>query len=354
MLAAGLLGLLVVQVAYRTDPLVPVVLAGAAALLVLSVVKPVLTLYAAVALAPLELLSFQYGGAGISPSEGMLAASGLGWAVSRIVRGELPVVSSPLGWPLGLLVAALVPGIAIVDAPFSVIKVLVLWTAFFFVYQMIVLEGTRETVRDLLFVLALSAAVVGMIAVVASGGSAPDLQGAGDTATGRAQGSFGHPNTLATFEALAMPGALALGLAGAAILRPFALVSFGDDLRRARALAVARRAAGGGRRAGRDARVDAVSPYRAGRGGDRRGARRQRGQPSRGHPADPGAEPAARVDRVLGRGRRPPLPCVGGHAADHRRPPGDRGRRERLPGGGATATGSCSATAPTSTPTTSP
>ncbi len=225
--AAALLGLAVVQISYRTHPVVPLVLAAGAALLVLGVVRPILTLYVAVALAPLELFSFQLGSAGVSPAEGLLALSGFGWAASRLVRGELPFAPSPLSWPLGLLVLALVPGIAVAPEPIGVIKVLVLWSAFFFVYQMVVVEGRREMVRTLLFVLAVSAAVVGVIAVIGAGGAAPDLQGAGDTATGRASGSFGHPNTLATFEALALPGALALGLAGPAILRPAALASFG-------------------------------------------------------------------------------------------------------------------------------
>ena len=226
-LAAALLGVAVVQVAYRTNPIVPLVLAAGAALLVLSVARPMVTLYAAVALAPLELLSFQLGGAGLSPAEGMLALSGLGWGVSRVARGQSPFVSSPLGWPLGLLVLALVPGIAVAPEPFGVVKVFLLWSCFFLVFQMVVVDGRRETVRTLLFVLAGSAAVVGAIAVVGSGGTTPSLLGAGDKASGRASGSFGHPNTLATFEALALPGALALGLKGPAAMRPFALASFG-------------------------------------------------------------------------------------------------------------------------------
>jgi O-antigen ligase len=225
--AAALLGLAVVQIAYRTNPIVPLALAAGAALLVLSVTRPMITLYVAVALAPLELLSFQLGGAGVSPAEAVLTASGSGWAASRLTRGEAPFAPSPLGWPLGLMVLALVPGIVVVTEPFTVIKVIVLWTAFFFVYQMIVVEGTRETVQRLLFVLAVSAAVVGAIAVISSAGAAPELLGVGEEATGRARGSFGHPNTLATFEALALPAALALGLSGAALIRPFALASFG-------------------------------------------------------------------------------------------------------------------------------
>jgi len=225
-LAAALLGLAVVQVAYRTSPMVPLILAAAAALLVLSVTRPMITLYVAVALAPLELLSFQLGGAGLTPAEGMLALSGLGWGASRLARGQSPLVSSPLAWPLGLLVLALVPGILVAPDPFAVVKVIPLWTCFFLVFQMLVVDGTRETVRILLFVLAVSAAVVGALAVISSGGASPSLLGAGDKASGRASGSFGHPNTLATFEALALPGALALGLKGPVAMRPVALASF--------------------------------------------------------------------------------------------------------------------------------
>jgi len=226
-LAAALLGIAVVQLAYRTDPIVPLALAGGAGLAFLSIWRPMFALYAAVALAPLELLSFQLGGAGVSPAEAVLAASGGGWAASRLARGEAPFAPSPLGWPLGLMVVALVPGIAIVPEPFAVIKVLILWTAFFFVYQMLVVEGTPETVRNLLFALAGSAGVVGAIAVISAGGALPELRGGGEAASGRASGSFGHPNTLATFEALALPGALAIGLKGPALMRPIALASFG-------------------------------------------------------------------------------------------------------------------------------
>ncbi len=226
LLAAALLGIVVVQLAYRTSPIVPLALAGGAGLAALSLTKPMLTLYAAVALAPLELFSFQFGGAGVSPAEAMLAVTGYGWAASRVMQGEVPAASSQLAWPLGLLVASLVPGIAIVADPFSVIKVVILWTSFFFVFQMVVCEGTRETVRMLLFVLSASAAVVGAIAVISSGGQAPELVGGGEIASGRATGSFGHPNTLATFEGLALPAALALGLKGPPLMRPVALASF--------------------------------------------------------------------------------------------------------------------------------
>ena len=174
-LAAALVGLAVVQIAYRTEPIVPLALFGAAALAALCIWRPIYTLVAAIALAPLELLSFQLGAVGITPTEALLAAAGLSWAANRMVRGEAPWVPSPVTWPMAALVLAVVPGIAIVDSPFAVIKVLVLWAAYFFVCQMVIDQGTRGLVRMLLFVLALSAAVIGVMAVVKSGGTAPEL-----------------------------------------------------------------------------------------------------------------------------------------------------------------------------------
>jgi O-antigen ligase len=226
-IVAALLGAGATTIAYATHPLVPLALALAAALVVLSVSRPMIVLYAAMALVPLELFSARVAGAGLTPAEAAFALSGLGWAASRVVRGELPYVPSPLGRPLLLLVLALVPGIAIVPEPFDVGKVLLIWATFFLAFQMIVAEGSLQTVKNLLFLLGVSAAVVGVIAVVQSGGRPPELRGFGDIATGRATGSFAHPNTLATFEALALPGALALALKGPARMRPVALVSLG-------------------------------------------------------------------------------------------------------------------------------
>jgi O-antigen ligase len=224
-LLAALLGAGATLAAYATHPLVPVAAAAAVVLAALSVSRPMTVLYAAVLLIPLELLSVRVGAAGLSPAEAAFALSGVGWAASRVIRGELPFTASPLGTPLLLLVLALVPGIAIVPEPFDVGKVLLIWGTFFLVFQMIVVEGTVETVKNLLFLLGVSAAVVGIIALVQSGGRPPELSGFGDIATGRATGSFAHPNTLATFEALALPGALALALKGPARMRPVALAS---------------------------------------------------------------------------------------------------------------------------------
>jgi len=223
---AALLGAGTALVAYMTEPYVPFAIAGSAALVALSISRPFLVLYAGVALVPLELVSVRIGGAGLSPAEAAFALSGLGWAAARLARGEAPFIPSPLGRPLVLLVLAIVPGIAIVDEPFDVIKVFLIWSTFLLVFEMIAAEGTVQIVKNILFLLGLSAAVVGVIAVIQSGGKPPELVGLGDTATDRAQGSFGHPNTLATFEAVALPGTLVLGLIGPRAWRPLAIASF--------------------------------------------------------------------------------------------------------------------------------
>jgi O-antigen ligase len=91
---------------------------------------------------------------------------------------------------------------------------------------LIVAEADERSVRLILYSLAVSVGIVGLIAISGTATEQPELLGAGDVATGRARGTFGHPNTLATFLALALPGALALGLHGRFGLRPVALGAF--------------------------------------------------------------------------------------------------------------------------------
>ena len=234
-LAALAASLAAVQLAYVTEPWVPLAASGAAAAVAATLARPLAGLYLAIALAPLELFSLTLGGSGgadgggfsLSPPEAMLLVTGGAWALRRIVAGQLPLVESPLNKPLVLLLLAVLPGVAIAAEPLVVVKVLVIWTCLFFVYQLVVDEGDSRTVRWLLLTLAVSGAVVGLIATIRTGGGADiSLLGQGQTAEGRAEGSFGHPNTLATFEALALPGALALALGSRGAVRVIAAAAF--------------------------------------------------------------------------------------------------------------------------------
>src|SRR5215218_5208998 len=233
-LAAGLVaiaaGFVCVQLAYRVNPIAPIALAGAAGAVWVAFWRPVWSLYLGILLIPLDLISFKLGGAGLSPAEAVFVLTGGAWACRRLALGELPWVSTPLTGPLALLVLAVLPGVATAVDSFVVWKVVVLWGAFFFIFQMIAAEGDERSIRQLLFVLAISGGIVGAIAISGTATQQPELVGVGDVARGRAKGTFGHPNTLAAFLALGLPGALALGLHGRLSWRPAALAAFGAML----------------------------------------------------------------------------------------------------------------------------
>jgi O-antigen ligase len=213
--------------AYRAGPLVPVAAAGGLTATGLAYARPLALVHLAVALIPLELFAVRLGSVGITVTEALFALAGLGWGLRRIVDGHRPWVSHPLNGGLGLLLLAVLAGTVVAIEPFTVVRILVMWTLFALVLQLVVDQGTPAGIRRILWLLTLSAAVVAAVAVVSSGGQAPQLSDLGDTATGRAVGSFTDPNILGTFLALALPGALVLGLTGSAARRPVALAAFG-------------------------------------------------------------------------------------------------------------------------------
>jgi O-antigen ligase len=215
-------------VAYETSPLVPVVGAAALGAAVLAVLRPLAALCLAIALVPLELFALPVGRFGLNPAEALFALTAVAWAVVQLGSGNAAWTPSPLGKPFAALILVLIPGLLVTREPALIVKAFVLWSCFFLLYQMVVADGRVETVRRILFVLALAGGVVGVIATVrAGGGETQELIGFGEVVTGRAVGSFGHPNILATFEGLALPAALALGLSGRPSWRVPALAAFG-------------------------------------------------------------------------------------------------------------------------------
>ena len=216
----------VILVAHRTSPAVPVAGLFAAVAAVAAVTRPLVILYLAVALVPLELVELPLGAVGVTATEALFALAGIGWAVGRIAQGRAPVVRTRLNAPIALMLAAVVPGIAIAAETFPVVRILVMWTIFALAFQLVVDDGRPETVRRLLGLLAGAGAVVALVAVVRSGGRAPELDAATNVAVGRAVGAFSDPNILATFLALALPAALALAISGRPAQRPLMLGGF--------------------------------------------------------------------------------------------------------------------------------
>ena len=166
-------GALTAATAYATQPAVPLALVAGAGVAALAAAMPIRLLYVAILLVPFKLFTLDVAGAGLSLPECLFVLSGVGWAARRVVGGHWPFVPSPLGKPYALLLLAVVPGLVIALHPFPVLKTLVMWTAFFLVYQMVVDDGRPATVRTILTMLALSAAAVGLKAAVAPGTTHP-------------------------------------------------------------------------------------------------------------------------------------------------------------------------------------
>jgi O-antigen ligase len=226
-LAAALGGGLTAAVAYATSPVIPLAVVGALAVAALAAAMPLRLLYLAILLIPFKLYDVDLGNGGLSLPEGLFVLSGVGWAARRMIGGHLPFTPSPLGKPYALVLLSIVPGLVFVDQPVAVVKMLVMWTAFVLVFEMIVTDAEPETVRTILLTLAVSAAVVGLKAALDPGTDQPQrLLGIGQVAEGRPGGSFEDPNILATFEALGLPAAVAFALGRNVLLRVVGSVSF--------------------------------------------------------------------------------------------------------------------------------
>jgi O-antigen ligase len=222
-----------IELAYRTQPLVPLAGAAAVAATALALARPVWGVYVAIGLIPLEVFPLPIGTvATLSPAEAAFVLAGVAWALRRLASGELPYTPSPLGKPLALLLIAIVPGLAVAPDPLPVIKVLVMWSSFFLLYQLLISEATLGEVRGLLIAIALSATVIGAVTVIGVNPGEQQLVNEGTEATGRAVGTFEHPNILATFLGIGLVASLAMALRGPAVMRPamlggFVLTTFG-------------------------------------------------------------------------------------------------------------------------------
>jgi O-antigen ligase len=210
------------ELAYRTEPLLPLTVFAAVGVVTLAWMRPVASVCLAIAAVPLEIFSLKVGAGGLSPPEALLLVSGWTWAARRLASGHPPFSPSLPGKPLALLLVAILPGIVVAQQPSAVLKVLLMWTSFLLVYQLIVAEAGPRDVQTILVVLAFSAAVVSAVAITKTAGHPQELLQSGTAARGRATGTFTQPNQLASFLALALGPALILAFSGPRALRPVA------------------------------------------------------------------------------------------------------------------------------------
>lgn len=227
-LLAALAGAVMVQLAYATEPYVPLIALLSLGVVALAVARPMLALFLAIALVPLQPFTVPVGSTGLAASEALLLVTAAGWTIKSSIEGRALFGDSPLGKPLAAMLVVMLPGVALAVEAFPVARMLVWWTVAVLLHHMVSQDGDLTSVRRLLFSLSLAGAVVGAVTIVQSLGSAPpDVEGFGTVVVGRPTGPFEHANGAGGFLAMALPAALVLGLKGRVGLRPVAIASAG-------------------------------------------------------------------------------------------------------------------------------
>jgi O-antigen ligase len=204
-----------VLLAYKTSPAFALAAPAALAVVCVIALRPLLGVYLGILAVPAELLNLQFGSFGLTPSEGILLTTA-GIIVARQLFAER--IGRPhaahVAFALGLVITAL--GLLIAVDTYVVLKILVMWTSFLIVSLLVSAQPPKEIERVLVCV-AIAGAVLSVEALAGHGPQ--ELLGGGAEATGRATGSFTHPNQLAFFLVLAIPPALMLGARGPHALR---------------------------------------------------------------------------------------------------------------------------------------
>jgi O-antigen ligase len=210
----ALLAVLPAYISYLTFPTMPLLLAAAGVYLVLACGWPGWAVPIGCALAPLEAVQLPLAGLGaLSATESAFLVLAIGWFWRALTRPETVVFPSIADFPIIAFILALLPGIAI-GADIAVVgKLMVMWTAFYFVY--LTVRGLRpHEIRRVLWALGSGAAVLGVTGVLAyvSGGGAQLSQG-GISVSGRASGGIADPNYYAAYLQLAGVPLLAIAVA---------------------------------------------------------------------------------------------------------------------------------------------
>lgn len=200
--AAGVLAGLLAIAGSAINPLIPLVLLGAAGALVFAFLRPLWALYFAICLIPFESFAKGAGSLTLTPDKFMVDAVAAAWIVRRLVSGQLTWRRTPLNAPLALFVFSIVPGLLIAVNVGFVAKQLATGIILFVCFLLFVTEGGEKDIRRMAILIATVGAIVGAIAIVS-----PPVGTTVQTA-----GPLGQVNTLGEFLAIAIPIQLALGI----------------------------------------------------------------------------------------------------------------------------------------------
>lgn len=220
---AGVLGGGLAVLGAETSPLLALGIVGAVAVLALGILRPLLAVYAAVLIIPLETLTFggnsastgdfaqnvtysnQFGqGAGLTPTE-FFAVAAAGGMLLRLISSRTIRLHSSLIAPMLLLLLVHLPGLFLAESSFAVVKELGMWSALFLVFVGVLSDSGRETTERLALVIAASGGLLAAIAVAQSAGAQQVATDAGGLVTNRATGTLGQPNLLSLFVVMILP-----------------------------------------------------------------------------------------------------------------------------------------------------
>jgi putative inorganic carbon (hco3(-)) transporter len=203
-------GLLFGLSAYVAGPLALPAAVIALAFVVLTFRRPAYGVAGALLATALESLTLPLAGGVLSPAESALVVVGVGWLCRALLAPGTVAVPSLRDAPLLALLGVVACGLLVAVDPAPVLRVLILWTLFYFVYLQ-VQTFTAGELRLVAGALAVGVGVLGAVGALAYVRSGDAVLYAGGELTGsRAIGAFADANYYACLLALGTLPGLAL------------------------------------------------------------------------------------------------------------------------------------------------
>lgn len=182
---------------------------------------PLLVLAAAAAAIPLELLTF---GGHITATQALMGLAATGAVLRQLRARELRVPATPLLVPVLLLTLSVVPGLLVAVDRYAVFQRIVMWSVFLVLFVLVAGDAGRKDLHRLFWCVAISGAIVSIVAL--AGGGTTEVDSVGGTITDRSGGTFTQANTLAAFLLLALPLQLLFAVRERGLPRALAAVTF--------------------------------------------------------------------------------------------------------------------------------
>lgn len=210
-LAAAAISTVWVVLAYELGIALALVLPFALALVAAVAWSPTAGVCIAFLCAPIDYLAAGGGGGpSVTPSEAVFFLTALSAAPRLADSLSARRVPKPF-WAFGVLVVVSVAGVFVATETYVVARIVIDWIAFG-VVGLYVSQLPLRSAKAVAFSLALAGGILGLTAIGSLGGQ--ESQAGGAIISGRAEGSFAHPTSLALFLILSFPLAFAFGLRG--------------------------------------------------------------------------------------------------------------------------------------------